>query len=222
MKKIHLSKQYLFALLCMLFFARESLAQPFVISGKNYIPCSPSEGVTALFTNAAGAATTNKYSNFVLLTVSGTGQSFGTLINDAFYHTIPGSPTHSPNYWQLVTTIQNTVQFNPDDDAYLHIVYDVDAGVNVSPGYTPPYHSNNTYTFIINMNTLVPAPVGPSILRLGAGDEIYTDNSGSYKISVTQLCPDTDKDGIPDVKDNCPLVSNANQTNTDGDALGNV
>jgi parallel beta-helix repeat protein/YD repeat-containing protein len=33
---------------------------------------------------------------------------------------------------------------------------------------------------------------------------------------------DTDGDGIPDINDNCPLVSNADQLDTDGDGLGDV
>jgi hypothetical protein len=33
---------------------------------------------------------------------------------------------------------------------------------------------------------------------------------------------DTDNDGIPDVKDNSPLVSNPNQTDLDGDGIGDV
>lgn len=33
---------------------------------------------------------------------------------------------------------------------------------------------------------------------------------------------DTDADGVPDSTDNCPFVSNANQLNFDGDALGDV
>jgi DNA/RNA endonuclease G (NUC1)/methionine-rich copper-binding protein CopC len=33
---------------------------------------------------------------------------------------------------------------------------------------------------------------------------------------------DTDNDGVPDTADNCPFVSNANQANLDGDALGDA
>lgn len=33
---------------------------------------------------------------------------------------------------------------------------------------------------------------------------------------------DTDRDGIPDVDDNCPTVPNADQTDTDGDGLGDA
>ncbi|DAC55634.1 MAG TPA: hypothetical protein D7I11_02735, partial [Candidatus Poseidoniales archaeon] len=33
---------------------------------------------------------------------------------------------------------------------------------------------------------------------------------------------DTDNDGVPDVSDNCPSVSNPLQGNTDGDAQGDA
>lgn len=33
---------------------------------------------------------------------------------------------------------------------------------------------------------------------------------------------DTDTDGVPDAKDNCPVVANADQTNMDGDAMGDA
>ncbi|HEX6432069.1 MAG TPA: T9SS type A sorting domain-containing protein, partial [Niastella sp.] len=72
--------------------------------------------------------------------------------------------------------------------AYRHIVYDVDAGTAVTPPYVPPFRADNTYTFIINMNTLVPAPAGPSILRFGVSDGVVIDNSGAYTIQITQLC----------------------------------
>lgn len=33
---------------------------------------------------------------------------------------------------------------------------------------------------------------------------------------------DTDQDGVPDAKDNCPVVANADQADMDGDAIGNL
>ena len=35
-------------------------------------------------------------------------------------------------------------------------------------------------------------------------------------------CTDTDGDGVKDASDNCPLVSNADQANADGDNFGNA
>ncbi len=45
---------------------------------------------------------------------------------------------------------------------------------------------------------------------------LLSDNCPCY------LLTDTDDDGIIDVSDNCLLISNSNQLNTDGDSQGNV
>jgi hypothetical protein len=167
-----------------------SLRQNFVIRGISYIPCNPSETVVAPFNTTAGNVTTNQYSGLVLLTVSGTGQSAGASLNDAFYFNIPENPTHLADFFQLVTTIGASVfsgVLNPND-AYRHIVYDVNAGTEVTPPYVPPFRADNTYTFIININTLVPAPTGTSVLRFGVDDGFVIDNSGAYTVQITQLC----------------------------------
>jgi hypothetical protein len=62
-------------------------------------------------------------------------------------------------FYQLITTIDGSVAGNTDDDAYLHIVYDVDANRPVVPPYVPAYQPNHTYQFIIDMSTLVPPAV---------------------------------------------------------------
>lgn len=170
--------------------AQVTSTQSFVIGGVIYTASQPSETVVAPFTTTAGSVTTNQYSGLVFIKVSGTGQSAGTSLNDAFYFDIPNNPTHEPNFFQLVTTIGPSVFAAPTNPntAYRHIVYDVDAGTAVTPPYVPPFRADNTYTIIINMNTLVPAPAGPSILRFGVNDGFVVDNSGAYTIQVTQLC----------------------------------
>ncbi|MGX9728877.1 MAG: thrombospondin type 3 repeat-containing protein [Candidatus Electronema sp. VV] len=53
----------------------------------------------------------------------------------------------------------------------------------------------------------------------------YQDLANSDKASVMKFAAapvDTDGDGIVDSTDNCPLVANANQKNTDGDTLGDA
>ncbi len=53
-----------------------------------------------------------------------------------------------------------------------------------------------------------------------------TTDSCPYTPSGTQVnasgCTDTDGDGVKDASDNCPLVSNADQANADGDNFGNA
>ncbi|HUN80314.1 MAG TPA: thrombospondin type 3 repeat-containing protein, partial [Phycisphaerae bacterium] len=51
----------------------------------------------------------------------------------------------------------------------------------------------------------------------------YTFNAGAYQVRVIRgvgLPGDFDGDGIPDGSDNCPTVYNPDQTDTDGDGIG--
>jgi hypothetical protein len=61
------------------------------------------------------------------------------------------------------------------------------------------------------------------------GGELTFDDDGSLymiaddKISIIKLIPaDTDGDGLADYIDNCMLVSNSAQRDTDGDGYGNI
>jgi len=58
----------------------------------------------------------------------------------------------------------------------------------------------------------------------GPGGHVRTVNATASKAVV--VCADTDEDGVPDQclgeQDNCPLVPNPDQTDTDGDGLGDA
>jgi hypothetical protein len=223
-----------FIVLCVISNLQLASGQTYTIGGVNYTPCGNTETVTAPFNSVFGGVTTGAYSGMVRLTVSGTGASLGSVPGDAFYIFIPGSPSHDVNHYQLVTTIQGNVHHgtNSINDAYRHIVYDIDAGFATTPPYTPPYHANNTYSFIINMNTLTPNNPNPVPLRLGVNDGNYGDNfcsgcTNNYVVQVTQLCApppcgDTDNDGVCDDDDNCPATANTNQADADNDGAGDA
>jgi len=62
-----------------------------------------------------------------------------------------------------------------------------------------------------------------------AGGELTFDDDGNLymisndQLSIIKLSPnDTDSDGILDYMDNCTLVSNATQLDTDNDGYGNI
>lgn len=164
-----------------------AMASPFVIGGISYSLSTPSETVVAPFTSPSGAPTVNPYSGLVMLTVSGTGASAGATLGDAFYTNF-GSPVHDVNHYQLVVTTDATVVVNSADDAYRHIVYDVDAGVEVTPAYTPAYRPSHIYRFILDLSTQSPAT--PALLRFGVNDGGYGDNlggDGAYTVQISQL-----------------------------------
>ncbi len=57
----------------------------------------------------------------------------------------------------------------------------------------------------------------------GNGNVIdYTYDAAGNRTSQTVTPKDTDGDGIPDQADNCTLVANANQRDTDRDGFGNI
>ena len=60
---------------------------------------------------------------------------------------------------------------------------------------------------------------GDGYFKIGYG-ECAIENYVNYAVSPT--APDQDGDTVPDSSDNCPLVANPTQTDTDGDGLGDA
>jgi hypothetical protein len=176
----------------------QAAATPFVIGGLAYAPTGPTETVIAPFNLTSGGLSVQAYSGLVLLTVSGTGASEGSTVGDAFYRGFV-APAHDANHYQLVVTTDASVVVNNDDDAYRHIVYDVDAGLEVSKPYTPAYRSDHVYQFVLDLSAQSPAT--PAQLRFGVNDGSYGDNvggDGAYTIRITQLSAAPASTPVPD------------------------
>ena len=58
-------------------------------------------------------------------------------------------------------------------------------------------------------------------IKDAGGSDLSAGSITSMSITLTRVL-DTDLDGISDFNDNCPLVINYNQMNSDGDAMGNA
>lgn len=133
------------------------------------------ETITATFTQADGGVTTGLYSGIVHVTVSGTGESLGSDLNDAFYVFDPGPPTHFADYYQLTFGTTTLVPFNPSQDAFNAVV-----------GGLPAYNASHIYSFDLNTGTLV-----PSQLHFGVSDGNFSDNFGAYTISISSAVPES-------------------------------
>lgn len=166
-----------------------------VIGGTNYVTTGPTESLTASFLVPNGGSTTSQYYGYVQVSVGGTGFSLYSYINDAFY---VNGPTHDSNHYQLTFGTTALVGNNPGQNAKHRIVYDLNAGMEVSPTYVPGYESSHRYNFVLNSGL-----IAAGTLYFGVGDGNFSDNGGAYDISVTQLTAAT---GIPDASATCGLL----------------
>jgi hypothetical protein len=121
----------------------------------------PSETLSVDFTNPNGTQTTNSYQGSVAVSISGIGQASQTQWSDAFYRytNTTGTPTTSPGHpdcWVL--------WINNEDPSYF--------------GQLPGYNPGHTYTFSLN------APGGT--INFKVCDSVYSDNTGTYTITLTQ------------------------------------
>lgn len=183
-----MTKRVFYLIVVAVFFigSGQLLAGP-TIGGIEYYESGLPEAVTAVFTTAEGGSTTGTYSDMVRLTVSGTGESAGAQLNDAFWiftnwaHN-PITPWTAGDLYQLVVKTQPLLPLYPAYEARHFIVYDLDAGTEVTPTYVPTYRSDHVYSFVIDLGTSV-----PSNLHFGVSDGYFLDNSGQYNIKVAQL-----------------------------------
>ena len=82
----------------------------------------------------------------------------------------------------------------------------------LAPGISPLTVSNPTLTDVNGQ------PIGDT-----DGNGIFEGSIFNAEIAIDGPCPgDSDGDGILDPSDNCPLVYNPDQTDTDGDSIGDV
>jgi len=167
------------------------------IGGTDYVRSGVSEFVNASFLASDGGMSTSTYSGFVELIVSGTGQSSATALNDAFYVFTdnsgnPTTPFNHPTYYQLAIDTDTLVGApgSPTPsvhNAKHHIFYDLDAVMEVSPTYVPSYQTDHTYNFVIDVSSLDSWSGTASQLHFGVNNGIFSDNTGSYDVTIHQL-----------------------------------
>jgi hypothetical protein len=73
-----------------------------------------------------------------------------------------------------------------------------------------------------------PPPLAPGIHTLSAtAIDVYdrsdaTPATTTFTVAAPPVAVDTDGDGIPDARDNCPVAANADQADTDADGVGDA
>ena len=127
-----------------------------------------------------------------------------------------------------------TITFNQPAD--LTLGNNVDLTATASSGLAVSYTSSTTDVCTVSGNTVTSQSAGTCTItasQAGGGNFLAAaDVARSFAIdaatslAITNPDPspptDSDSDGITDSSDNCPLVSNADQLDTDVDGLGNV
>jgi MYXO-CTERM domain-containing protein len=114
------------------------------------------ETITVPFTSSGGVWTSGSYSGEVDITVSGTGWSAGSCLNDAFYVFSCGSPYYNGSWYHL-----RLDSAHPADQVGL-----------------PAYTSSHVYSFTYTL------PSSPSAVRFWVSDGNFGDNGGSYTITI--------------------------------------
>ena len=150
--------------------------QYFVISGKTYRTTDTRETMTAAFMPAEGGVTVGTYQEYVLLNVSGVGQAYVQVYNDAFWvysDQFAGNPTngHDGGYYQLAYSPNPLQNFDLANNVSRQMV-----------GSVPPYNPNHVYAVILNTSLS-----NPGLLHFGVSDGAHDDNTGAFTIKVTQL-----------------------------------
>ena len=154
-----------------------------------YTVVGPTDVINAPFASSVGTTTADAFSGPVEIQVSGTGNALFSNTSDAFYFTASQMETSPSNgdFELAVGTPAHPFVGEADgmggkSDAVKYDIVFINGVGAVSSGTIPAYSSTNSYDFVIN----VPNPAATA-LTFGVNDGVYSDNSGSYTISITQL-----------------------------------
>ena len=143
-----------------------ALAAALLFSTGIVAPAQAAETIAVPFTTPS-VGTTGLYSGIVRVTVSGTGFSRGSDINDAFYFS-PSGAIEPSGYYQLGFGTAPLQPFTPGNAAFTKVV-----------GGRPAFNVSGVYTFLLNTGATT-----PTNLFFGVTDGQYGDNGGAFSINV--------------------------------------
>lgn len=149
--------------------------QVFVINGQEYRAADPRETIDVPFKPADAAITASSYQGYVLVNVTGVGQAYGATYNDAFYlYTAPFDPPQNGwdgGFYQLAFKAATLTEFDAGAGAWASLY-----------GTLPPYNPSHEYTVILDSKVATPGKI-----HFGVTDGGYSDNSGAFRVTITQL-----------------------------------
>jgi len=118
------------------------------------------ETVSVMFNSQQGVQTKIAWGGKIQVTVSGTGQSYGTCTNDAFYTFGPcaNPPAYQGGYYCMLLNSKE-----PKSQVGL-----------------PPYDPNHVYNFVYDLGATL------SSVNFKIADGVYTDNSGMLTVTVSK------------------------------------
>lgn len=183
------------------------------IGGVDYVRAGTMEALTAPLggpglptAGHVSTASSAAYSGFVEVVVSGTGQSLGPQLGDAFYvfkdalgH--PITPFNDVDYYQLAIDTA-PIEGRPEDPtprgqlARQSIVYDFVSGAEQAPPYVPAYRTDHRYRFVIDVSRTDSWSGSPSALHFTVANGIYVDNSGAFAVELYPLVEQVDGEAV--------------------------
>jgi PEP-CTERM motif len=148
-----------------------------------YTRISNAENIVAPFTAPTGVSSTRTYTGPVEVLVSGTGFSFASNINDAFYLTATQTGLAGNFYHLGIGLPAEPLAPGNNTRGAERLISFIDGVGAVSAGTIPAYASNNTYNFVIESGAFF------KFLSFGVLDGNFADNGGQYNITLWQLAP---------------------------------
>lgn len=171
----------LIMLLGLLFLVNAQTASAVIVIEDVFNQIGPFELVEAEFAIPGSGTTTNLYSNFVRLEVSGIGQAENALFNDAFYF-VGGQSTEccTGNRGMNISFTGDARELEADGVdivAYIEFIQDI----GFAPQQRPAYNDNHFYDFVIDIGN------SQTDFTVGTGDGGLFDNTGQFDVRVSQL-----------------------------------
>ncbi len=133
----------------------------------------------------------------------------------------PAIFAHLPGGSELYV-YRSSVPFEPDNIAFRSGIDGSPEDPDVTFTLQTPTTVNRPELAGAYTNSLSGATVNFRLFNMVASGGGIGSWSGSFEFQKVSMMPDADGDGVPDVSDNCTLIANQTQLDSDSDGYGNI